>query len=554
MHITNNGFYIPLTELTQDKLNNLISDLTVEPAILDYSIGKKEKKDNSYKLFNLTNTHIIIPIYYGIKTFGSVDYNVKLNVCDFKFIGKLRDYQVPIVDKCLAYIKENGGGLLSIPCGGGKTSMALYIASILKLKTLVVVHKTFLQDQWIDRIKQFTDAKPGIIRRNTVDIDNKDIVIGMIQSISKKDYNSEIFKQFSFIIYDESHHCASKVFSRSLMKTVGRYTLSLSATPYRSDKLINVMHWFLGNTMYRVKFKINPNVIVKCFHFYCNNLNFKEKKRYIAGDVRPDVISMLSNLCEINDRTLALANIINTIRKDKDRKILILSDRKNHLAALKDLVDQDIKNNNDDNDVVTSYYIGDMKQEERIYAEVNADILFATYHLAKEGLDIERLNTVILATSQKDVIQSVGRIMRKILANGDLCPLIIDFSDDLSVFINHTKQRKQFYRKCEYLIEDYYIYNSNVVSEKDYDNMTQSLENTTNNIKTYDKILETKRINLADIIKVEDVIIMEGDEDENKNNENNNNNNIQLDDLKNKLAKQQTVNQYKKIILRKKLI
>lgn len=82
--------------------------------------------------------------------------------------------------------------------------------------------------------------------------------------------------------------------------------------------------------------------------------------------------------------------------------------------------------------------------EKREEAEKNADIIFATYSLAKEGLDIERLNTIVLATSQKDVNQSVGRVMRKILQDGDLRPLIIDFSDHLSAFISQTKKEKHF--------------------------------------------------------------------------------------------------------------
>ena len=96
-------------------------------------------------------------------------------------------------------------------------------------------------------------------------------------------------------------------------------------------------------------------------------------------------------------------------------------------------------------------------KKEREEAEKYGDILFATYAMAKEGLDIERLNTVILATSQKDVIQSVGRAMRKILTDGDLRPMIIDFSDHLSAFINHTKKRKAFYLQSKFIIEDFYL-------------------------------------------------------------------------------------------------
>jgi superfamily II DNA or RNA helicase len=517
--ISHEGYCIKKSILTPDDLKAIKKELTVTPSTLDFSSKKvKDNADNlSYELFKVTETHIIVPLYYGMKRFGDAKNTIKPIKSKFKFTGKLRDYQIPIVDKCLAFMKKNKGGLLSIPCGGGKTSMALYIASVLGLKTLVVVHKSFLQNQWIERIKQFTTAEPGVIRRKTVDIEGKDIVIGMIQSISKRNYDSEIFKQFSFIIYDESHHSASRVFSRALMKTTGIYTLALSATPYRGDQMIKVMHWFLGDTMYRIKFKINKHVIVKCFYYYSQNEMFKEKKRFIQGQVRPDVTKMMSNLCELKSRTRIIANIIDSIRKDPDRKILILSERKNHLKEMKKLVDRKIEKSVEleeieEDEIKTYFYIGDMDDAERNEAEKNADILFATYHMAKEGLDIERLNTVILATSQKDVIQSVGRVMRKLLQNGDTAPLIIDFSDDLSAFKNHTLKRKAHYDKCKYTIEDYYMFEKTCMSYDDYKNSIKNISKDVVELKL-DDVLKTQKIVLDETIKPEDVIFKNDDSD-----------------------------------------
>ena len=137
--------------------------------------------------------------------------------------------------------------------------MSLNIATKLKKKTLVIVHKTFLQDQWIERIKFFTDAKIGIIRQNKCDIDDKDIVLGSIHSISKRDYG-DIFDKFGFVIYDEAHHVSSKYFSKTLLKTNCKYTLALTATPYRLDGLINIMYSFLGDCIHRDPVKINKNV------------------------------------------------------------------------------------------------------------------------------------------------------------------------------------------------------------------------------------------------------------------------------------------------------
>jgi superfamily II DNA or RNA helicase len=193
----------------------------------------------------------------------------------------------------------------------------------------------------------------------------------------------------------------------------------------------------------------------------------------MKGDVRADCVKMISNIIDMKDRNQHIINIINELRKDPERKILILSDRKAHLKFLKESVDvyleQDIKDNKILKDECkTYYYTGDLKQAERIDAEKNADILFATFNMAHEGLDIDRLNSIILATPKKDVVQAVGRIMRKILQDGDIRPLIIDIVDNFSIFPGQFKKREIFYKKSEYIIDNHYIYNDKIISPKEF--------------------------------------------------------------------------------------
>ena len=113
-----------------------------------------------------------------------------------KFNGKLRDYQTKIVNKCYKHMKKKYGGILSVPCGRGKTVMAINLFTKLKKKTLVIVHKEFLMNQWIERIKQFCDKSVsiGIIQGKKIDVDDKDIVIFMLQSLSMKKYNINLEK------------------------------------------------------------------------------------------------------------------------------------------------------------------------------------------------------------------------------------------------------------------------------------------------------------------------------------------------------------------------
>ena len=76
------------------------------------------------------------------------------------------------------------------------------------------------------------------------------------------------------------------------------------------------------------------------------------------------------------------------------------------------------------------------------------DCIFATYQLAKEGLDVPNLAYVVFATPEKDettIIQAVGRVGRK--AEGKEFGTVVDFVDDFGMYRNWSKKRVGFYRK-----------------------------------------------------------------------------------------------------------
>jgi superfamily II DNA or RNA helicase len=471
-----NGFHIKKNNLTKTQIDKIKSCLTVSPRGLSY-MGEDVI---TYKLYKSTENYYTVPRYWGIDNIG-IPEKEKFGHHKSKMVfnGELRDYQVDIVNTCNNSLKKYGGGLISVGCGMGKTVMALYIACCLKVKTLVIVHKTFLQDQWIERIKEYTNANIGIIRQKKVDVLGKDIVIGSIQSIAKKDYGKQIFKQFGLVIYDEAHHVSSKYFSKSLLKTGCKYTLALTATPYRLDGLINVMYWFLGACIYKQKEKINKNVVVKKIHYYSDDKDlFTEKKlwRKIGnrGKTLPNTSKMITNLCEITDRVRLQADMIDNIMKnDSSRKILILSNRISHIRDLKRRYDKIVadyikKGIIEVDEIVTGFFYGDISKAEREETSNYSDVIFGTFEMAQEALDIPRLNTVMFLTPKKDIKQATGRILRKILCQGDVKPMIIDFIDDMSVFTKHGLHRSKYYRRRKFNEEDYYAYNRKICTYKDY--------------------------------------------------------------------------------------
>ncbi|AYV84868.1 MAG: superfamily II DNA or RNA helicase, partial [Hyperionvirus sp.] len=339
---------------------------------------------------------------------------------------------------------------------------------------------------------------------------------------SMKEYDPGIFADFGLVIYDECHHVASRVFSNALAKTGAKYTLGLSATPIRLDGLTRVIHWYVGEFIHREESRKNKQVIAKVFHYVSNNLLFREKKRWFKGGIKPDTVKMISNFCDLEERSKHVIDIVNELRVSADRKILVLSGRVAHLTELKNAVDKAIGEDIDKGVLLvdecrTYFYTGASKKKERQEAESNGDILFATFELAHEGLDIERLNTIILATPKKNIIQAVGRIMRKILTAGDVRPLIIDFSDEVSVFSYQSEARIAQYMKNKYKVEHYYLKNDKIITFDTYmqqqQNMTQEEILEMVNRVVYEpklgEILNMQRVEyeVADEVVVEDEVV-----------------------------------------------
>ena len=249
----------------------------------------------------------------------------------------MRDFQKPIVQ---AYIdattsaSTGGGGLLEVPCGKGKTVMALNIISRVGRKTLVIVHKEFLLNQWIERIEQFLPtAKVGRIQGQIVDTEGKDIVIGMLQSLSMKEYPQDLFAQFGLTIIDETHHIAAEVFSRALFKIVSRHMLGLSATMNRKDGLTKVFKMFIGDIVYSIKREDTDEVVVQALTYETNDDEFNETVYNFKGQTHYSI--MIKKLCEFNDRTEFILTVLkNVLADERNKQVMILAHNKNLLTYL----------------------------------------------------------------------------------------------------------------------------------------------------------------------------------------------------------------------------
>lgn len=449
------GYSILKESLSSHELNDLRRNLTVKPFI-----HKDFNQDAvPFPVYCESKRKIYLPKFYGIKKYGKPE-NTKIDSgteIDVDFPLSLKEKQVPIVDTYLKAAHEDGGGIISVPCGYGKTVIGLYLAHKLKVKTLVVVHKEFLVNQWKERIAQFLpNAKVGKIQSNVINTKDKDIVIGMLQSISMKEYDESVFSDFGFVIYDECHHLGAEVFSKALLKTSCKYTLGLSATPKRNDGLSKVFEWYLGPMVYSIKKRDLEEVNVKLITYI--NTDPLYSKEVCGYNNKANSPAMINNICEYEPRTVMIVNEIFVCLKEK-RKILVLSDRRNHLKKIKELLDKQ--------DTYTSgYYLGGMKPKELEETE-EKDVILGTFTMASEGFDCKYpLNTIFLSSPKSNIEQAVGRILRQDPNKRSHIPLVVDIIDNFSLFSRQATKREKFYLKNKYIITKYEFYN-NIMTEKE---------------------------------------------------------------------------------------
>lgn len=325
------------------------------------------------------------------------------------------------------------------------TVMGLYIACALGRKTMVVCHKEFLLNQWKERIEQFVPkAKVGLIKAKVVDVEGKDIVLASLQSLAMKEYDPKLFEPFGFAIFDENHHLGAQVFSQALSKVSCKYILGLSATLNRKDGLRKVFEWFLGRPVYENKKREDRQMIIKMIP-YRDALNPDYSKEILMWNGKKNVPQMINAICSYKPRNDLIIRELKALLQDPHRRVLILSDRRNHLKELE-------KRITNEKLASVGYYVGGMKEEELRESQTK-HIVLATYVMAAEGMDIPHLNSLILASPVSAIEQPIGRIQRQKASERKCIPYTVDIWDQHSIFRGQGKRRCEFYLKNGYQVQ-----------------------------------------------------------------------------------------------------
>ena len=355
------------------------------------------------------------------------DFKVPVEV-DYRAEVPLYDYQ----EKAVEVLIQAERGILQSPPGSGKTQMGIALANKLGVRTLWLCHTLDLVSQSRDRAKMYmSEDLLGTITEGKVVL-GKGITFATIQTMSKLDL-SQYKNYWDCIITDEVHRVSGSALS-------ARHKYGLSATVHRSDGMIQATYALVGEIAYRVpdeavKGKIMPVEI------HPIGTGVRIGREALNPDGTLNYAKLLAYLTENEDRNAVIAETI-----ELGKSSLILSDRLNHLKAILSLLPEEAQQ-------LSVMISGKTKKEIREKAleemrQGTKKYLFATYSLAKEGLDVPRLERLYLTTPQKDfavVTQSIGRIARTFPNKGT--PIAYDFVDNIDYAVRAYKKRCAIYRK-----------------------------------------------------------------------------------------------------------
>lgn len=441
--LTVKGYSIRKDSLTKEQEDNLLKQLTVAPRTLP----KFSKGVQSFRLYLQSTERYYVPRAWAIDTFGPPEANcvslgLPLPSC-VRFKGTPYPYQESIIT---TFLDQGANGLLCVPCGRGKTFMALSIAVRLGKRALVIVDKEFLANQWKGEIETYLEgARVGILQGSKMETspDLYDITICMIQTVCLRDFAPGTFDGYGFTIFDECHHLGAQHFSGVLKKIQTRWMLGLSATPDRDDGLTKVFEYYLGKPVYQEKTRDpDPTVKVQAVWFTSEDPTYRSEPRDWRGELV--TARLLTQVVEWKPRTAMILDHLNRLVLDTRRKVLVLSERKAHLAELEEGLTKGI---------TKGYYVGGMKQADLDRNAETCQVLFATYAMASEAMNIKALNAMIMASPRKKVEQSTGRILRTTVDKRIIEPLIIDVIDQHDTYVRQWYLRQRYYKKCAYTVE-----------------------------------------------------------------------------------------------------
>jgi superfamily II DNA or RNA helicase len=396
--------------------------------------------------YRLHGDQISLPMAWALKHVPSAARRprAEFTQTSYKYLATLRKPQIEIKKEALLNLNKRGTIVISAFPGFGKTVTSIALARKTGMRTLVLVNKVILLSQWIDAVEQFTDLKKG---RGVVKIappsksqreseskmekwrlKSQNASFMVMNALTVGKLPPDFFKDIGCLIVDECHQIMSPCLSEALLYLSPRYTIALSATPYRSDGLDQLLSFYFSKEQLVRELKKKHTV-------YEIRTGFKP----IADQTpqgRLDWNGLLNSQSDNENRNTmivdaACALSASTSGRPKARTILILTKRVDHAALLESKLKA--------RGVSADGLYGTKKTFDR-----SATVLVGTSSKIGVGFDHKTLDCLILASDVESYfIQFLGRVFRR----EDVEPIILDFVDTNPVLRKHFRTRKAVYIK-----------------------------------------------------------------------------------------------------------
>ena len=361
-----------------------------------------------------------------------------------RFVGKLRKDQKVAVKKML----QHDTGVFCAPTAFGKTVTAAAMIARRKVSTLILVHRTELQRQWQERLIQFLDLgkdKLGLVGGGRKKPSGR-IDIAVMQTLSRWDGLQAMLDQYGQIIVDECHHLSAFSFEAILKQAKARYILGLTATPVRRDGHHPIIFMQCGPIRHRAA---RPETAL---------VELEVKPRFLSAPPIPPDSAIQSVFRQLYQDAKRNEHIMEDVRGayNQGRKVLLLTERTDHLGLLQELLEGEIEN------CFLLHGRLSKKQRASVFAELDTlpesapRLILATGRLVGEGFDHPPLDTLVLAlpVSWKGTLQQyAGRLHRE--SAGKQSVWIYDYVEtDLAPLARMWEKRRKGYKAMGYQILD----------------------------------------------------------------------------------------------------
>lgn len=355
---------------------------------------------------------------------------------DFTFRGKLRPFQ----EQAVHALAAREFGTLAAPTGSGKTVVGLALVARRRQPALVVVHTRELLEQWLARIEEFLgipQPEIGRIGGGRKAFGDR-VTVALVQSLYK--CADEAAERVGHLLVDECHRTPSRTFTEAVRSFDCRYMLGLSATPWRRDRLTQLIFWHLGDVTHEVP----REVLLATGDVLPAEVVIRPTTFEAQADPVTEYPRMLQELTEDEDRNALIARDVATEAAGESGICLVLSDRKAHCEKIRTLLE--------DLGVQAERLTGDLGEEERrrVVEALNQGrvrVVVATGQLVGEGFDCKHLSTLFLATPVRfdgRLLQYLGRVLRP--APGKAYARIYDYVDEnVGVLQAAARTRRRVY-------------------------------------------------------------------------------------------------------------